>query len=183
MWKSASCLKRMVCVVCPLHCVLALRCLHAVLLVHNDTIWRLSMNKRMWKIVLVISTFYSDWKNSALFENMANCLCDLLKIVLSVAEMYFLRSFEYAFWQTFAVNVLEISEIIFAGDYWLSRLRENCWCIVDCRTGLGSSLLCCLVWRSDTDGWLQPSFCWQGCVCRPLSGLLTAICTIMQLFQ
>jgi len=57
---------------------------------------------------------------------MANCLCDLLKIVLSVAEMYFLRSFEYAFWQTFAVNVLEISEIIFAGDYWLSRLRENC---------------------------------------------------------
>ena len=68
----------------------------------------------------------THWAFHKLADCLANCLCDLLKIVLSVAEMYFLGSFECAFWQTFAVNVLEISEIIFAGDYWLSRLRENC---------------------------------------------------------
>jgi len=37
--------------------------------------------------------------------------------------------------------------------------------VVDCRAGLGPSLLCCMVWRCDTDRWLQLAFCWQGCVC------------------
>jgi len=44
--------------------------------------------------------------------------------------------------------------------------------VVRCRAGLGSSLLCCMVWRCDTNWWLQPAFCWQSCVCWIDAGLL-----------
>lgn len=46
--------------------------------------------------------------------------------------------------------------------------------VVDCRASLGSSLLCCMVWRCDTDWWLQLALCWQSCVCWLESGLVTA---------
>jgi len=44
--------------------------------------------------------------------------------------------------------------------------------VVDCRAGLGSSLLCCMVRRCYTDWWLQLALCWQGCVCWIDTGLL-----------
>jgi len=58
-----------------------------------------------------------------------------------------------------------------------------CKHVVDCRPGLGSSLLRCVVWRRYTDRWLQLALCRQGCVCWIVPGLLAATTLTVLVFS
>ena len=87
--------------------------------------------------------------------------------------------FHWTLWFIVISACCGISNVYYLLDYKTLEMYENH--IVACRACLGSSLLCCMVWRCDTDRWLQLALCWQGCVCWTNAGLI-ALCHYICMF-